>query len=120
MAMILKQVLIVRLDLKLGRGKLAAQCAHASLQAYLNAVRKNEVAVNEWLSSGAQKVVLKTENEKSLLLLFEQLKKIFPSYPALIRDAGHTQIEPGTLTCVGIGPLPENELDKFTGKLKLL
>ncbi len=113
-----KQVIAVRADLKLGKGKLAAQAAHASLEAYLKARQKAPDAVEEWLRSGAEKVVVKVGGEGELLELFEKLRKLFPC--ALIQDAGRTQIEPGTKTCVGIGPAKEMELDKFTGHLKLM
>ena len=113
-----KQVIAVRADLKMGKGKLAAQAAHASLEAYLKARQKAPDAVEEWLRSGAQKVVVKVGGEGELLELFEKLRKLFPC--ALIQDAGRTQIEPGTKTCVGIGPAEERELDKFTGHLKLM
>src|SRR3989338_1563769 len=113
-----KQVIAVRADLKMGKGKLAARAAHASLEAYLKARQKAPDAVEEWLRSGAHKVVVKVGGEGELLELFEKLRKLFPC--ALIQDAGRTQIEPGTKTCVGIGPAKETELDKFTGHLKLM
>ena len=39
---------------------------------------------------------------------------------ALIKDAGHTVVEPGTITCLGIGPDKEYKIDKITGKLKMV
>ncbi|MDP2667014.1 MAG: peptidyl-tRNA hydrolase Pth2 [Candidatus Diapherotrites archaeon] len=113
------QVLVIRSDLKLGKGKLAAQCAHASLQAFLKSQeRKYGSAWQEWLDEGAQKIVVKVSSEEELLHLFEQVKNHFPS--ALIADAGHTQVTPGTKTCIGIGPARESDVDKYTGHLKLL
>ena len=115
----LQQALVVRTDLKMDKGKIAAQCSHASLSAFLKAQQsKYGNWAEDWLAQGMKKIVLKVSSEKELLELFEQTKKHFPA--ALIADAGHTQIAAGSKTCIGIGPAPENELHKFTGKLKLL
>lgn len=111
-----KQALIVRTDLGMGKGKIAAQCAHGSIEAFLKA----DSDVGEaWRDSGMPKIVLKVSGEKELAQLFQKAKKAgLPA--ALIQDAGHTQIEPGSKTVVGIGPCKEAELDKLTGELKLL
>lgn len=112
--MTLKQVIVVRSDLKLGKGKLAAQVAHASLTAADKSPWKQD-----WLSQGQKKTVVKCSGEKELLGLMRQAASVkLPN--ALIEDAGLTQIPPGTKTCLGIGPAPEHEVDKITGKLKLL
>ncbi len=113
-----KQAIIVRADLKMGKGKTASQCAHASLAALEKAMQKNSDWALAWKDYGQQKVVLKVNSEKELLELFELAKKKLPA--ALIKDAGHTQVNPGEITCMAIGPAPENEVDKLTGKLKLL
>ncbi len=111
-----KQAIIVRSDLGMGKGKLASQAAHASLQAY---IRSDEETRDEWIEEGAKKITLKVASEKELLQLFNETKKRkIPA--ALIRDAGHTQVEPGTITTLGIGPAKEDEIDVITGKLKLL
>jgi PTH2 family peptidyl-tRNA hydrolase len=111
----LKQAIVVRTDLKMGKGKTCAQCAHASIEAML---KTNQNNVAEWRASGMKKVVLKIASKKELFELFEKLKKKFPT--ALIKDAGLTQIEPGEATCIGIGPVEEKEIDAFIGHLKLL
>ena len=98
--MALKQVLVVRTDLKMGKGKIAAQCAHASIEAML---KSHNGDVEAWRETGMKKVVLKVETKKELLELFERLRKKFPV--ALIKDAGLTQIESGEATCIGIGPV---------------
>ncbi len=114
--MALKQVLIVRTDLGMGKGKIAAQCAHGSIAAFLKA---DASVRDEWVDSGMPKIVLKVSGEKELAVLFQKAKKAgLPA--ALIQDAGHTQIDPGSKTVVGIGPAEETELDKVTGELKLL
>lgn len=113
-----KQVIIVRNDLKMSKGKLCAQCGHAVIESFLKAKKKTPDAVEEWLNEGQEKIVLKVDSEKELLELFEKMKKLFPS--SLIRDAGRTELQAGTKTCVGAGPAKEIELDKFTAGLKLL
>lgn len=115
----LKQAIILRSDVGMGKGKLAAQAAHASLQAYKEAMSKDSTAVHHWESQGCKKVVLRAGSEGELLGLYEQAKR--ERLPcALIADAGHTQIEPGTLTALAIGPAVEEAVDKVAGKLKLL
>lgn len=111
-----KQVILVRKDLKLPKGKLAAQCAHASVEAVFNS-DKNKVAA--WRSQGQKKVVLKVKDEKELIE-FLNLAKAAKLKAALITDAGKTVIAPGTKTCLGIGPDSEEKIDAITGKLKML
>lgn len=114
-----KQVIVIRNDLHMGKGKTSAQCCHASLQAYENALKKKPEWVEQWKASGEEKVVVKVADEKELLKYFMETKSKFQGMPALIMDAGRTQIAEGTKTCFAIGPVPENEVDKITGKLKL-
>jgi len=112
-----KQAIIIRTDLGMKKGKIASQASHASLGAFLEAQRKDPKGTQEWLSY-QKKIVLKVESEKELLMLFEQTKNLLPH--ALIKDAGRTQIEPGSITALGIGPAKEDLIDKFTKNLKLL
>ncbi len=112
----MKQVILVRMDLKLPKGKLGAQTAHASTEAMLKADTDN---INEWRSEGAKKVVLKVADEKELLRFFQDAKDAGLK-PSLITDAGKTVIAPGTKTCVGIGPHEEKTIDEITGDLKML
>lgn len=115
----IKQVLVVRADLQMGKGKLAAQASHASLDAFRKAERENAEETREWLHSGTPKVTVKVQGEKELVAVFQEAKDAgLPA--ALVQDAGRTQLEPGTYTCVGIGPANSKQLDKITGKLKLL
>ena len=113
-----KQVIIVRADLGMGRGKVAAQASHASLEAYEKTLKKEPRMVEEWKSSGQAKIVLKVNSKKELLEWFEKLKNLFPT--ALVKDAGRTQIEPGEPTAIGIGPVPESGINRYTKELKLL
>lgn len=111
-----KQVILIRNDLKLPKGKIGAQCAHASLDAFIKADKK---LANEWLINGMKKVVLKVDSEKELIKYFQMAKD--SGLPAsLITDAGRTVVEPGTRTAVGIGPASEDYIDELTGKLKML
>ena len=114
----LKQVIIVRADLGMGKGKIASQVGHACVLGAEN-VRKSKP---EWFSkwwAGQAKIVLKVNSETEL----EKIKRdaIEMGLPwAEVTDAGHTQIAPGTFTCLSIGPAPEEQIDKITSELKLL
>jgi peptidyl-tRNA hydrolase, PTH2 family len=111
-----KQAMVVRKDLNMSVGKISAQVSHASLEAYKRAAPEAKEA---WELGGQKKIVLKVTSEKDLLEYFERCKDAGLK-PALIRDAGHTQLEPGTVTCFGVGPAEEKEVDKILGGLKLL
>ncbi|VVB74347.1 Peptidyl-tRNA hydrolase [uncultured archaeon] len=111
----LVQYIIVNTSLGMGKGKIAAQCSHASV-AVLDKVDDSDVS--EWKSEGMKKVVLKVKNTEELVELFERAKKTLPC--ALITDAGHTQIEPGSKTCFGCGPVDEDKANKYFKDLKLL
>ncbi|MDP6671086.1 MAG: peptidyl-tRNA hydrolase Pth2 [archaeon] len=111
----LKQAIVVRADLGMGKGKIAAQASHASVEVLEKADSK---IIEEWKQQGMKKIVLKIGSKRELLELFQKMKKLFPA--ALIKDAGLTQITPGEPTCIAIGPAEEIELDKFLGDLKLL
>ncbi len=111
-----KQVIIVRQDLQLPKGKLAAQCAHASVEAVLRSAKK---IVEDWRDEGMPKIVLKVKNEKELIKYFQQAKEK-KIVSVLITDAGRTVVAPGTNTCVAIGPDEEKKIDLITGTLALL
>ncbi len=111
-----KQVIAVRKDLKLDKGKLAVQVAHASLGSY----RESPAGVREeWEQEGGKKVVAEVAGLKELLDLQKKARALGLPH-SLIRDAGRTQLKPGTITCLGIGPAQEEEMDKVTGRLKIL
>ncbi|MFA4946154.1 MAG: peptidyl-tRNA hydrolase Pth2 [Candidatus Micrarchaeia archaeon] len=114
-----KQAIILRSDLGMGKGKLVAQGAHSSLEAFHEAQRNNALAAIAWRQGGAKKITLKVDSEAALLELHAQAKRAkLPC--ALIRDAGHTQVEAGTITALAIGPASDGAVDKLTGDLKLL
>ncbi len=112
----LKQAIVLRSDLQMGKGKLVAQGAHASICAYMNSGKEERA---EWAEGGMKKIALKVGSESELMEYFQKCKAAGLK-PALIRDAGHTQVDPGTITGFGVGPAYENELDAILGKLKLL
>ena len=112
----MKQAIVVRTDLGMGTGKLAAQVAHASLQAYEEAESSRR---REWNSRGHKKIVQKAKSESELLDLADAARREGLPH-AIVRDAGHTQLEPGTLTTLAVGPAPEHAVDKVTGDLPLL
>ena len=102
--------------LKLPRGKLAAQVAHAAVNAFLAA---RSEAQRAWLTEGMPKVVLHGESA-DLLRTLEQRARDAALPVALIADAGHTVVEPGTITCLAIGPAASESIDRLTGELRLL
>ena len=115
----LKQVIVVRTDLKMGKGKLAVQVAHASVSALEQARRRNPKWVEAWFAQNQRKICVKVSSDKELRILKGRIdNEELPN--ALIEDAGLTQLEPGTLTCLGIGPVPSEIADRYTGELKLL
>src|SRR3989344_5389313 len=111
-----KQVILVRKDLDLPKGKLAAQCSHAAVEAVLKSDPK---VVSAWRKQGMPKIVLKVKDEKELLLYLQKAKdEGFTT--ALITDAGRTEVAPGPNTCGAIGPDEEEKIDLITSKLPLL
>lgn len=112
----MKQVIVVRTDIRMSKGKLAAQCCHASVSSVLKSGKKE---IKKWESEGQKKVVLKAKNAEHLI----ELKKKADSYGlknSLVSDAGLTELTPGTITALGIGPDEEKKIDKITGSLPLL
>src|SRR3989338_11177716 len=110
----MKQVILVRDDLKMDKGKLASQVAHASLEA---ALKSNKL--KEWKSKGTKKVILKVKDKEELLKYY-RLAKQNKLTNALIKDAGKTFFKKPTITCLAIGPDKEEKIDKVTKELKIL
>jgi PTH2 family peptidyl-tRNA hydrolase len=111
----MKQAIVARADIGMGEGKLAAQVAHASLSAYEDAGPKARKA---WKGSGQKKIVLQADSESELFELAE--KADTEGIPhAIVRDAGHTQLDPGTVTALAVGPADEDRVDAVTGDLSL-
>ncbi len=112
----MKQVIIVRSDLGMGRGKIAAQACHASIGSYK---KTDPDKIREWEMEGSKKVVLSVPGLEELMEIYEAVRRTDISH-YLVRDAGHTQIPAGTVTCLGIGPDTDERIDRITGELKLL
>ncbi|MHA2287604.1 MAG: peptidyl-tRNA hydrolase Pth2 [Promethearchaeota archaeon] len=114
-----KQVILIRTDLKMGTGKKCAQSCHASLSSADLVRIKNKDVWKKWKNAGQKKVVLKVSSMEELNELVSNLEKAKILF-FLVRDAGLTQLAPGTTTALGIGPAQSRALDKITGDLKLL
>lgn len=114
-----KQVIAVRTDLDMSKGKIAVQVAHGSVSATEQTrVHKQEIW-RAWLREGQKKVAVKVTSEEELIELRRQAVSHNISH-ALIRDAGMTELPPGTVTVLGIGPAKTEIIDEVTGELKLL
>ncbi|BFZ18833.1 hypothetical protein BsWGS_21871 [Bradybaena similaris] len=112
-------VLVVRNDLKMGKGKVAAQCAHAAVGAVEKLAYVNMAALRHWQSHGQPKVVLKVDSLESLFDL-DKAARSKSITTCLISDAGRTQIAAGSKTVLALGPGPASVVDQITGHLKLL
>lgn len=112
-----KLTVVTRDDLKLSKGKLCAQVAHAVLDCFMQ--QKDIRLTKSWLNEGGKKVVLKTKTLGELLDAADKATRA-GLVTAIIKDAGLTEVKPGTVTCVGIGPDKEDRIDKITKKLKPL
>ena len=131
-----KQVIVMRTDLNMRKGKMIAQGAHASMKAILDfativeeeALIKIPInhcfpktkAIKEWLSGNFAKICVGVGSEEELLALFEQTQEV-NLLCALITDSGLTEFNGiPTNTCIAIGPAKSEEIDNITGHLKLL
>ena len=131
-----KQVILVRDDLKMSKGKIAAQVAHASVNALLfqrkgygrfdsnNIKYPHEVRFSasddmcSWLNGNYTKITLKVNSEEELTKYYNQAKeKELPC--SIITDKGFTELKGETKTCVAIGPASNTEIDEITKDLKL-
>lgn len=114
-----KQVIVIRQDLEMGVGKKVAQGAHACLLAAEEARRRVPDLYREWYSEGMRKIACKVSSEAELQAVYEKARQLgIPT--SIVADAGLTQLTPGTITAVGVGPARSIDIDKVTGTLKLL
>jgi PTH2 family peptidyl-tRNA hydrolase len=127
----MKQVIVIRKDLNMRKGKIAAQAAHASIKAVLSGSsvfrERGEMCIapcaeiQEWLNDGLQKkICVGVDSEAELLALYERALNDTDLPLGLIRDAGLTEFKEPTLTALAIGPGTDEDVDKLTGTLKLL
>lgn len=128
----IKQVIVMRKDLNMRKGKMVAQGAHASLGVVLAEMSKedngkvltmtlkNDGYLRSWLVNSFAKICVSVDSEAELLDIYEKAKAA--NLPAvLITDNGATEFNGvPTNTCIGIGPWDSEEINKITGHLKLL
>lgn len=115
----MKMAVVVVRSIKMGPGKMAAQVGHAVVECTLKAMRYDRRSFDEWYEDGQKKIVLKVDNTKDLFPLKQHAEDLGLT-TAVISDAGHTQLAPGTTTCLGIGPGSDKDIDAVVGHLKLL
>jgi PTH2 family peptidyl-tRNA hydrolase len=114
-----KQVIVLRTDLKMSKGKMAAQAGHAAVSASEYARKNRPEWWSPWMRNGQCKIAVKVASEEELLELERKARN--EGLPvALIVDRGLTEIPPDTTTCLGIGPAPVDKVDVVTGNLPLL
>ncbi|CAI9630149.1 pth2-domain-containing protein [Alternaria burnsii] len=116
-----KMVLVVRTDLGMTKGKIGAQCGHATLACYKHFLKHSpeSTLLRRWERMGQAKVALQVKSEEELELLQAQALSL-GLVAHIIHDAGRTQIASGSATVLGIGPAPKGVIDQVTGHLKLL
>ena len=114
-----KLVIVIRTDIKMSKGKVAAQAGHAAVSASEYARKNRPEWWNPWIMEGQRKIAVKANSEDEILMLERKARN--EGLPvAMIVDRGLTEIPPNTITCLGIGPAPANKVDTVTGNLKLL
>lgn len=114
-----KQCIVIRVDLGMSVGKLISQACHACLEASEEAKVKDPIVWRAWHGEGAKKVILRAGSLDELLDLKKRAEDLGLAC-RLIVDRGLTELEPGTVTTLGIGPAPSQEVDRVTGRLPLL
>lgn len=113
-----KQVIVLRVDLGMSEGKIAAQAGHAAVSAAEKTRKKKPDWWSTWIREGQCKIAVKAQSKQELLELEKKAKKLkLPS--VLITDMGLTELPSGTVTCLGIGPAPSSQVNKITGTLDL-
>ena len=115
----LKMVFVINHELKMGKGKIAAQVGHAAVKATLKSVEVRPELLDAWLSTGQKKICVKADDAHHIEQI-EQEAKQHNVLSSKIHDAGHTQIPAGSLTVLALGPDENEKLDALTGELKLL
>jgi PTH2 family peptidyl-tRNA hydrolase len=114
-----KMCIVLRLDLGMSTGKLIAQACHAAVGASELGKKENHKAWRRWRDEGAKKVALEVESLEEIEELAEKANEL-DIVNILIQDAGHTEVPPGTVTALGLGPDRTDLLDKVTGSLPLI
>jgi PTH2 family peptidyl-tRNA hydrolase len=120
-----KQVLVVRNDLNMRKGKMVAQGAHASTMFLVHRLcdpdggAKDQI-IQAWLSHGMTKICVRVDSETELLEIAQKATDAGVTVH-VITDAGHTEFGGiPTKTCLAIGPDEDEKVNAITGHLKLL
>jgi PTH2 family peptidyl-tRNA hydrolase len=113
-----KLVVVVRTDLGISKGKMAVQVAHAAVNCTLKSRKSDSSNFKKWFDEGQKKVVVKGQNE-SILRDLQQHAREIGLVSSLVTDAGLTEVPAGTVTCLGIGPASDSEIDSITGDYSL-
>ena len=113
-------MLAVRTDLGMTKGKIAAQCGHATLACYKALVNSppNAKLLKRWENHGQPKIAVQVKSEDELQTL-QALAQSLGLCARVIHDAGRTQIAAGSATVLGVLG-PKSVVDQVTGQLKLL
>lgn len=130
MERVAKQVIVIRKDLNMRKGKMVAQGAHASMAAVLNEMVPVEeektlylekgTPMESWINGLFTKICVSVDSEEELKEIYEKAKAA-GLIAAMITDAGLTEFGGvPTTTCCAIGPAWNEELKPITGELKLL
>jgi PTH2 family peptidyl-tRNA hydrolase len=114
-----KMVIVLRNDLTMSTGKMIAQACHAAVACSEETKRAQTKHWRKWRDDGAKKVALQADSFEEIEELAVKAEALNITY-VMIQDAGHTEVAPGTTTCIGIGPHQEQFIDKVTGNLSLL
>jgi len=114
----MKMTLVVRMDLAMSAGKVAAQCVHAALGAYRAAMVAIPAKVVEWEEQGEPVITLQVPSDAEIESLSVQAEALgLPCFA--VHDAGRTEVAAGSRTVLAIGPGYNEEIDVLTKKLKL-
>ena len=115
-----KMVMCVRMDLKMDKGKIAAQCSHSAVGLYKKLIKskKYEKMLEAWETNGQKKIVAKLKSEKEMNLLISKATDAGILFE-VITDAGRTQVAAGSRTVVALVDF-ENKLNTITGRFKLM
>eukprot|EP01083_Nonionella_stella_P183577 663876_1 len=114
-----KMILVVNTSLKMGKGKIAAQCCHAAVGCFQRGSKTCPGGVKAWERTGCAKVAVKCPTEEEMDELYAKALSLgIPCY--FVEDAGRTQIAPGSRTVLGLGPAPVALFEGITSHLKLM
>jgi len=113
-----KLVIVVRSDVDMTPGKLAVQASHASVSCALESKSKKGKYFKRWLKEGQKKVLVKCADIHEMESLRNKAEREGLT-TKMVSDAGLTEVERGTKTCLGIGPGPDKKVDNVTGHLSL-